>query len=689
MKNHFLLIVLGLSTITLSTTTTSAQDPRERTYYYEILEPKHAEKPVLETPANDRVTEALNRGLATSLATDGASVYLSWRLLANDPANAAFHVYRTVNGKAKRLTNKPITATTDFIDKAPVAEATYQIEVVAPKQSHHPQGNTSASTNKTSNSANKAPASANQASNSLNVNLKTLKTTPYQSIRLNPQTMPGKLALADLNGDGTYDFVVRTPNSNVDPGMPGNLTGLTYKLEAYLNDGTHLWTKELGLGIVPGVWYSPFICYDFNGDGKAEVALKSAPDGVTRNEQGRVVDGDEYLTVLDGMTGNQLAQMDWPERNARYGDLNRQSRNQIGVAYLDGRTPYILAARGTYKLMTVDAWRLEGSKLVRVWRWDGDEENPVVRSQGAHNMICTDIDGDGRDEVVLGSCALDDNGTLLWSVGLGHPDKIYITDINPNREGMEMFLCLEPYHTNGRGVCLIDPKNGSPIWNIGHDTYHVGSGMVTDFDPSHPGLECFASEDKKGGSSAKYLLSADGKRIGGTDAQPTGNNGVQPIGNTGAQYMGSDEAVPPTGNWVWWDADKLREVITMATPPQGAPQTQPTAQDRPLPQTTQGQQTPQRQPGQRFRWASQVGKWKGQAMTDNLEGSVLFTADLDGDWREEIITALPGELRIYRSNIPATDRRITLMQDALYRNHIAHRSMGYDQAPVPSYYLGE
>ncbi|NLE32273.1 MAG: hypothetical protein GX619_04515, partial [Bacteroidales bacterium] len=268
-------------------------------------------------------------------------------------------------------------------------------------------------------------------------------------------------------------------------------------------------------------------------------------------------------------------------------------------------------------------------------------------------------------------------------------DKIYITDINPNREGMEMFLCLEPYHTNGRGVCLIDPKNGSPIWNIGHDTYHVGSGMVTDFDPSHPGLECFASEDKKGGSSAKYLLSADGKRIGGTDAQPTGNNGVQPIGNTGAQYMGSDEAVPPTGNWVWWDADKLREVITMTTPTQRAPQTQPTAQDRPLPQTTQGQQAPQRQPGQRFRWASQVGKWKGQAMTDNLEGSVLFTADLDGDWREEIITALPGELRIYRSNIPATDRRVSLMQDALYRNHIAHRSMGYDQAPVPSYYLGE
>jgi len=639
MKTPTLPIFLGLTLLTLSTTITYAQDTRERTYYYEILEPRHADKPVLETPNNDRVTEALNRGLVASLATDSTSVYLSWRLLANDPANAAFHVYRTVKGKAKRLTNKPVTATTDYIDKSPVAEATYRIERVAPKQPNRQQGNAAANTGK--------------GSTTLAVNLQALKTTPYQSIRLNPQTMPGKLAMADLNGDGTYDFVVRTPNSNVDPGMPGNLTGLTYKLEAYLNDGTHLWTKDLGLGIVPGVWYSPFICYDFNGDGKAEVALKSAPDNVKRNEQGRVVDGDEYLTVLDGLTGKPLDQVDWPERNARYGDLNRQSRNQIGVAYLDGKTPYILAARGTYKLMTVEAWRLEGSKLVKAWRWDGDEENPVVRSQGAHNMICTDIDGDGRDEVVLGSCALDDNGTLLWSVGLGHPDKIYLTDINPIREGMEMFLCLEPYHTNGRGICQIDPKDGSPIWNIGQETHHVGSGMVTDFDPSHPGLECFAGEDRKGGSTAKYLFSADGQRIG------------------------SDEEVPPTGNWVWWDADKLREVITMSRP-----------SDR-MPQANQGQQTPPRQPGQRFHWASQVGKWKGSAITDNLEGSILFTADLDGDWREEIITALPGELRIYRSNIPATDRRVTLMQDALYRNNVAHRSMGYDQAPLPSYYLGE
>ena len=133
------------------------------------------------------------------------------------------------------------------------------------------------------------------------------------------------------------------------------------------------------------------------------------------------------------------------------------------MAYLDGKTPYILACRGTYKLMVVDAWQLNSNKLERAWRWDSDEENPVVRSMGSHNMICGDVDQDGKDEILLGSCMLDNNGTLLWSTGLGHPDKIYLTDIDPNRPGMEVFLCLEPWHDNGRGVCVVDAKTGHPF----------------------------------------------------------------------------------------------------------------------------------------------------------------------------------------------------------------------------------
>lgn len=126
-----------------------------------------------------------------------------------------------------------------------------------------------------------------------------------------------------------------------------------------MSDGTYLWTYDMGPGIEPGIWYSPFIVYDFNGDGKAEVAIKTAGTDYVKNEKGRVCGGSEYLSVLDGMTGQEIDRVDWPERNDRYGNLIRQNRNQMGVAYLDGKTPFILAARGTYKLMVVDAWMLK------------------------------------------------------------------------------------------------------------------------------------------------------------------------------------------------------------------------------------------------------------------------------------------------------------------------------------------
>lgn len=599
----------------IATATLRAQDPRERHYFYEILAPKHEPKPQVEGFAAQRVVEKLNRGLAVAPSTGGKGVYLSWRLLDTDASDAGFHVYREANGKVRRLTGKPVTKTCDFIDHAPVqGRAAYWVTSVAKET--------------------KAIASAK-------VEVEPGKLANYTSIRLKNDEKAGKIALADLNGDGVYDYVIRTPETNVDPGMPGDTTGKTYKISAYLNDGTWLWTYDMGPGIEPGIWYSPFIVYDFNGDGKAEVAIKSAGTDYIKNEKGRVCGGSEYLSVLDGMTGREIDRVDWPERNDRYGNLIRQNRNQMGVAYLDGKTPCILAARGTYKLMVVDAWQLKDDKLQRLWRWDGDEENPVVRSMGAHSMVTADVDGDGRDEVMLGSCMLDDNGTLLWSSGLGHSDKAYLCKLRPDSEGLQVFMVSEPKKTDGRGVSVVDACTGKLLWGIGQTTYHVGDGMVADFDPAHPGLECFASEDRKGGSTDKYLLTADGKKLNTTNA-----------------------GVPGCRNWIWWDGDLLRETFK----------------------------------GDDNRWGAgsssngkkqSVWKWQGETLTEGIEGDILLMADMEGDWREELITALPGELRIYRTNIPAQDRRVTLMQDPLYRSYVAHRSMGYPQAPVPGYYLGE
>lgn len=599
----------------LSTFTLHAQDPRERHYFYEILEPKHEPKPQVEGFAAERVVEKLNRGLTAAPSLDGKGVYLSWRLLNTDAPATGFHVYREANGKVRRLTRKPVTQTCDFTDNAPAqGKALYWV----------------ASQTKGA----KAVASAK-------VEVAPGKLANYTSIRLKNKEKAGKIALADLNGDGTYDYVIRTPETNVDPGMPGDTTGKTYKISAYLSDGTWLWTHDMGPGIEPGIWYSPFIVYDFNGDGKAEVAIKSAGTDYVKNGKGRVCGGSEYLSVLDGMTGREIDRVDWPERNDRYGNLIRQNRNQMGVAYLDGKTPCILAARGTYKLMVVDAWQLKDGKLQRLWRWDGDEENPAVRSMGAHSMVTADVDGDGRDEIMLGSCMLDDNGTLLWSSGLGHSDKAYLCKLRPDSEGLQVFMVSEPKKTDGRGVSVVDARTGKLLWGIGQATYHVGDGMVSDFDPAHPGLECFASEDRKGGSTDKYLLTADGKKLNTTNAE-----------------------VPGCRNWIWWDGDLLRETFR----------------------------------GDDNRWGAgsssngkkqSIWKWQGATLTAGIEGDILMMADMEGDWREELITALPGELRIYRTNIPAQDRRVTLMQDALYRSYVAHRSMGYPQAPVTGYYLGE
>jgi len=592
-----------------------AQDPRERNYMYPVLNPIHEPKPQVTGWATQRVTEKFNRGL-TAFQTDLHTVYLSWRLLAEDAPQTAFNLYREVVGKrAVRINRKSLTITTDFVDQLPgkLSVATYFVLPVV---------------------AGEEQKKSEKVSISLSPEFKN-----FRSIKLNGDYKPQRIALADLNGDGAMDFIIKQPDRGIDPGGQPNTDGLTYKVEAYLNDGTFLWRKDLGPGIEPGIWYSPMIAYDFDGDGKAEIAVKTGPADA-REKDGRVRQGPEWCSILNGMTGEEICKVDWPGRSWRFGDYNRNNRNQMGMAFLDGKTPCLLVARGTYRMMMVDAYQLVKGKLEKLWRWDGDEENPVIRHQGAHGMHTADVDGDGRDEIVLGSVVLDDNGTALWSSGFGHPDKCFVTDIDPERPGLEIFCVYEDWHDDGNGVCLLDAKTGQVIWGIGQKTTHVGDGMVADILPDVPGLECFASEDPKGGSKSKYLLSAKGK------------------------MLAKDNDVPGCRNWIFWDADKVRESIV-------SPGYEQSMWDR-------------------FNVSKlSIAKYKGNTLETKIDGSVILMADLQGDWREELITILPGELRIYATSIPAKDRRVCLMQDPFYRAEVVHRSMGYEQSPVTSYYLGE
>lgn len=614
----------------------TAQDPRERNYFYSVLKPSNEPKPKVEGWAKTKVLEKFNRGL-TAVQTAPGKVYLSWRLLADDPPRVFFNLYREVlpGKKTVRINKKPLSATTDFTDQlyGKSSAATYFVRPLSDGKEGEP--------------SEKVHVSFSQESKN------------YRSIRFQGEYRPQRIALADLNGDGALDFLIKQPERGIDPGGQPNTDGLTYKIEAYLNDGAFLWRKDLGPGIEPGIWYSPMIAFDFDGDGKAEIATKTGPVNV-REANGRVRSGPEWCSILNGMTGEEICKVDWPARSWRFGDYNRNNRNQLGMAYLDGKTPFLLVARGTYRLMIVDAYQLVNKKLEKVWRWDGDEENPIIRHQGAHNMHSADVDGDGRDEIVLGSVVLDDNGTALWSTGLGHPDKCFVTDIDPGRPGLEIFYVMEEWYDNGNGICLVDAKSGEIIWNVGVKTFHVGDGMVADILPDVPGLECFASEDPKGGSRNKYLLSAKGK------------------------ILARDDDVPGCRNWIFWDADKVRETVI-------APVFDPEARVRSNPPDSIIP-PPSGDAAIRDRTGNinlSIQKYKGKKITENIRGMVMMMADIEGDWREELITALPGEMRIYNTAIPAVDRRVCLMQDPFYRNQVVHRSMGYEQSPVPSYYLGE
>jgi len=588
--------------------TAAAEDPKERLFFTPALNPKHKDKPKVRGWAEQRIDEKINRGML-AMPTKEGKVYVGWRLVKSDGKGTAFNVYRSVEGgEAVKLNAEPVATTCDFIDAEPVSgrRTTYWVRPVSAGRELEP--------------SEKAHVKADSGHMSY-----------YSSIKFQGDYTPQRIGVADLNGDGTYDFVIKQPSQGIDPAGRPNTDGLTYKLEGYLCDGTFLWRKDLGPGIEPGIWYSPFVVYDFDGDGKAEAAVKTGPEDAREND-GRVRAGPEWCSIVDGMTGEELARADWPRRDRRLGDYNRTNRNQMGVAYLDGKTPCLLVARGTYKLMVVDAYQYQDRKLERLWHWEGDDESPIIRSQGAHGMHSADVDGDGRDEIVLGSAVLDDNGTCLWSVGLGHPDKCFVTDVDPSRPGMEIFYAIEPWHDDGMGVCLVDAATGRTIWSIGQRTYHVGDGMVADIDPSAPGLECFATEDSKGGSSERYMLSAKGRRLGTTDD------------------------VPGCRNWIFWDADLLRETFGGG--------------------------------GSRRGGSLSIVKYKGATLSSGIEGRIMMVADILGDWREELITVLPGELRVYTTTIAAKDRRVCLMQDGVYRAEVAHRSMGYEQSPVPGYYLG-
>lgn len=560
----------------------------------------------------ERVAEKLDRGVfARPLEND--DVYVSWRLLKKDPDDIVFDIYRTTgHGEQKKLNKSPISKTTDFLDETAdlSKENTYMVQPVIAGQEHK-----------------SFAVSANP------------EIKPYVSIKLDrKETTFQKVGVGDLNGDGQYDFVIKTPDTNVDPyhryWKPGKTT---YKLEAYLSDGTLLWRKDLGWNIESGIWYSPYLVYDFDGDGRAEVAVKTGPmDEDHRDPEpdehglyaaGRVTSGPEYVSVLDGMTGKEQARANWPSRTG-LGSYNHTSRNLMGVAHLDGKTPCLVVARGTYTVNKLDTYQYRNGKLEELWKWNStDEPGGFYYGQGDHFMHTVDVIGDDRDEIVLGSAVIGSNGNGMWSSGMGHVDNVWVGNIDPTRPGMEIYLGVEGGRVKGsiqNGISLWDAATGELLWGLERPTSHVhSSGLVSNIDSRYVGMEAYSGESAY---PDRWLHTGQGKRI--------------------ADETKFDVGLAP--RTVYWDSTPERELLVK----------------------------------------KRIFKYPNQTISSDIEGNQAAWIDLFGDWREEIITSIPGELRIYMTRIPAKDRRVALIQDPLYRSGAAHLSMGYGQPPLTSYYLG-
>jgi rhamnogalacturonan endolyase len=552
-------------------------------------------KPKVEGFAKTRVREPLGRGLV-ALALPNNRVFLSWRLLDDDAKNIAFNVYRRAGGKTDKLNATPISQTCDFTDAAPPAgENKYFVRAIFGNKEAVPSDEIAVT-----------PSAEGQ---------------PYVSIKLDGPYKFQKIAFADLDGDARLDYVIKTPEGNVDPYEKYWVRSPeTNKIEAYRHDGKLLWRHDMGWAVERGIWYSPYIVFDFDGDGRAEVAVKSG-EGDPRDADGKVTSGAEYLSILDGRTGREITRAAWPSRDG-FPDYNFYSRNQLGVAFLDGKTPCLIVERGTYNTIKIVAYELRGGKLRELWNWNDREDGGAFRGQGAHCLRAADIDGDGRDEIIYGSAVLDDNGSGLWSTRMGHPDHVTVGDLDPLRPGLEIQYGLEIAQRKN-GICMVDARTGQILWGLAEPTIHIhSSGLCADLDASHPGVESYGGE--RDAKDKRWLFAASGKLIATRD-----------FGDLAPRAA-------------YWDADPQRELLA----------------------------------GGKLRdFDANLAPLEMTAHEPKIEGSVVGIADILGDWREEIIASLPGELRIYSTTIPAADRRVCLLRDAIYRNDVIGLSQGYWQVP--------
>ena len=607
--------------------------------------------------------EKLNRGLVAVRTQDGR-VALSWRTLGSDKKGELFDIYRD----GVKLNTQPLTSGgTFFIDE----QASKTSDIIYEVRGGNQNGSY---TLKVDAPADYLPIPIQKPEGG---------TTPDGR---RYQYSANDCSVGDVDGDGQYEIFLKWDPSNARDNAHDGFTGPVL-IDCYRLNGEHLWRINLGRNIRAGAHYTQFMVYDFDGDGRAELMVKTGDGTIDgrgnvvgdstadyrhrpdvqqaetawngqqewsrynrgqRTKVGRILTGPEYLSVFNGLTGEVMDTKPYvPERGDLngWGDAyaNRSDRFLAAVAYLDGIHASGVFCRGYYTRTVIAAWDWDGKELKQHWTFDTNQ--PEWRSyagQGNHNLRVADVDGDGCDEITYGSMCVDHNGQGLYNTGFGHGDAMHL--IADPKDGQ---LYIWDCHENKRdGSDLRNARTGGVVFQIPSKS-DVGRCMAADIDPTNPGVEMWSS-DSHGIRTMKGDVLSSAK-----DADnPQHDNTLQLNGRRLSVNFG-----------IWWDGDLLRELLDRETV-------------------------------SKYDWESRsvidIMKFEGAQFNNGTKSNPCLQADILGDWREEVLVRTPDsrELRLYTTTIPTSYRINCLMEDIPYRLSVAAENVAYNQPPEAGYYIG-
>lgn len=632
-------------------------------------------------PANmmaQRLQQPLGRAVVAVTDNSKDAVLVSWRKLAQEPEDCTYNLYRRAQGSQDytKVNSEPITKTNFETTRSVVP---YGSELAV----------TTVSNGVESSKSNPFLFKQQQWKD-------LFFDFDFEDKVLNPKNYKVKFVWPmDLDGNGEFDAVLvdrlHSTSGEPDPDYGGVKPTDSHKLQAYTLDGTCLWTIDIGPNINLSAGQNDMaLAYDINCDGRCEVIIKSS-DGTRfwdskANTWGKYamgstspdVDGDGiydyrtsdkynapfYVSVVDGRTGEEIdcSEINYSAITDGEDTWRRDNRDEYlndsqgqEYAFLNGKFAicYFDGIHPSLAMQCYNRSKTTGHHYyIMEWKydWDGGKPSnwhhsftyPLKQATPAaaefHQFRVADVDGDGIDELMEGGYAINPAKGLVMSPGIGHGDRFDVTDIDPERPGLEVFAIQQSSYC---GAYLYDAATGEHIheWWM-PKSQDVGRGRCIDVDPGHKGLESwsFAASDK--------LFDCKGNVIS------TGEN-AYPV-----------EAI-------WWDGDLQRELLASAG--------------------GNGSSTNvhvQKFGGTRLIEFSRQSGWKVHAQTGVRPG---YFGDMTGDWREEVIlmkqndshaTGLVG----YSTDIPSDHSMYTLQEDPHYRLDCTTRA--YYQMPCPGFYLG-